>query len=191
MRPLSVSASRLIVCSVALAASCAPRQTIVPVLEPVVTIEGEIAFFGSNPVEREIILSDAGGIICRLDGGRNDVELRSLAGLGARVTGRLGGKVDGVPEFLVDRYELLPIDGHPPVVGSLERRDGVLCLVEAERGGAYRLEGPLAKALAPFAGYKVWVAGETRSAREGGREIPLAVESYGVLLPPGSLIRSP
>ena len=65
-------------------------------------------------------------------------------------------------------------------------------IVDPLPGDAYRLDGPLAAALVPFAGYKVWVAGDMRETPgAGARETLFVVESYGVLLPPGSLNRSP
>ena len=192
MRSLSAYSRRAFVYSlVPLFVCCAPRRPPASAPEPLVTLEGEIALSGSA-LDRDIVLSDAGGAICRLAAGGSEHELRSLGGLGVRVTGRLAGRTSGLPEFLVDRYELLPIGGRPAVVGVLEARGGVLRLVDPLPGEACRLDGPLAAALVSFAGYKVWVAGEMRETQGGGaRETLLVVESYGVLLPPGSLNRSP
>lgn len=178
---------------IALLLCCAQRvPPLPPSVEPLVSLEGEIALSGSSPLDREVVLYDAGGIICRLTGPRAELELRGLAGLGVRVTGRLAGRSSGVPEFVVDAWELLPIDGHAPVAGTLETRDGEVFIVEEKSGTAYLLEGPLARALASFAGYTGWAAGEARTFGEGtARKTALLVASYGVLLPPRSVNPSP
>jgi hypothetical protein len=193
MRSLSGSVRSALLAAALLLAACASRRhPPESAIEPVVVLEGEVALSGSNQIERDVVLFDAGGTICRLEGGRTELELRSLAGLGVRVTGRLAGRANDLREFLVDRWELLPIDGRAPLVGAVESRGGAAYLVEERDGTAYLLDGPLAKALEPFVGYKVWVAGETRAAGEqGARETALVVGSYGVLLPPRSVNRSP
>ena len=175
-----------------IAACSAQRIPPVPAIEPDVVLEGVIALAGSGAFDRDVVLYDEGGPICRLTGRSAELELRNLAGLGVRVTGRLAGRTSDIPEFLVDRWDLLPIDGREPVVGVIESRNGVAYLVGERNGYEYRLDGPLAGALEPFSRHKVWVAGEERLAGEGGaRERTIAVGSYGILLPPRALNRAP
>lgn len=173
--------------------SCAPKEPPAPPLEPLVSIEGTVVLAGDDPLERRVVLSDEGGPIAALRGDALELELRALAGIGVRVTGRLAPRAGAEPEFLVDRYELLPIDGATPLVGVIEDRSGAPCLVDA-RGTSYLLEGPLARALASFAGCKVWVAGTTPPGGEAesrvGAQPRLAVESYGLLLPPAATGRA-
>jgi hypothetical protein len=175
-----------------LAACSARRVPPAPATDPAVVLEGVIAIAGLGTFDRDVVLYDEGGPICRLTGGSAELELRNLAGLGVRVTGRLAGRTNDIPEFLIDRWELLPVDGREPVVGVIESRNGVPYLVVERNAFEYRLGGPLAGALEPLSGFKVWVAGEERPAgEEGARERTLAVASYGVLLPPRSLNRAP
>ncbi len=171
--------------------ACSSKKVPAPILEPLIAIEGDIALSGTGPLDWDVILSDEGGGICALRGRQLDLELRNLAGLRVRVTGRLAGETRELPEFLDDRYELLPINGYDPVVGTLEAREGAVFIVDSAGGGGWRIDGPLAQALAHFAGYKVWVAGERRGGRAGAAESPsISVESYGIVLPPSPVNRA-
>lgn len=175
---------------VAAVLSCAPKEPPAAAPEPLASIEGMVSLAGDDPVDRELVLSDEGGTIAALRGGAIEIELRALAGMGVRVTGRLAPRAGREPEFLVEGYAMLPIDGATPIVGVIEDRAGVPRLVDA-RGASYLLEGPLARALVAFAGYKAWVAGKTSDAEaagspaiDGTTPARCTVESYGLLLPP-------
>jgi hypothetical protein len=174
---LSVSILSLVLCS--------PPPKPIPAPEPSVTLEGEIALAGEDPLDRTLVLADAGGSVCALASPRFEYELRSLAGHRVRVTGRVTGKTESGPEFLVESYDLAPVDGRAAVIGTLIRRGAGLVLVESRSGVEYALAGPLADALYAFSGFKVWVDGPVtplqRNEAMGGT---IAVEGYGILAPP-------
>jgi hypothetical protein len=182
MRSLSAFL-RFALCLVSLAPlSCAASKPEPPAVETSVSLEGEVTLAGSRPLEERIVLADAGGGFCTLRSMKLEYELRSLAGHRVRVTGRLMGRVSRDPEFLVETYSLLPVNGRKPVIGSLESRDGGIFLVEPAPGGTYRLDGPLAVAVRNFIGCRVWISGPIAPAGEkGGEPATLTVESYGVL----------
>jgi hypothetical protein len=164
---------------------CAPPQKPAPAPEPSVTLEGEVALAGDNPLDRRVVLSDAGGSVCALSSPRFEYELRNLAGQRVRVTGRVAGKTENGPEFLVESYELAPAGGRAPVTGTLARRGAGLFLVETRSGVEYALVGPLAEALREFAGCKVWVEGTvTPFEKKNGAGGTIAVEGYGILARP-------
>jgi hypothetical protein len=164
---------------------CAPPPKPATAPEPSVTLEGEVVLAGSSPLDRMIVLSDAGGSVCALSSPRFEYELRSLAGQRVRVTGRVAGKTANGPEFLVESYELAPIDGRAPVTGTLAARGAGLVLVESRTGAEYALGGPLAEALRAFSGFKVWIDGTvTPFAKKEAAGGTIAVEGYGILAPP-------
>ena len=164
---------------------CAPPPKFAPAPEPSVTLEGEVALVGENPLDRTVVLADAGGSVCALSSPRFEYELRSLAGHRVRVTGRVTGKTAGGPEFLVESYELAPAGGRAPVMGTLDLRGADLVLVESRSGVEYALAGPLADALRAFPGFKVWVDGPvTPFEKKNGAGGTIAVEGYGILAPP-------
>jgi hypothetical protein len=165
---------------------CAPPPKPAQAPEPSVTLEGDIALAGEDPLDQAVILSDAGGSVCTLASPRFEYELRSLAGHRVRVTGRVTGKTERGPEFLVESYELAPVDGRAPVIGTVAVRGAGLVLVESRSGAEYGLEGRLADAMRAFSGFKVWVDGPfTPSVRKEGLGGTIAVEGYGVLAAPG------
>jgi hypothetical protein len=180
------------VLSVALVAlvACAPQQ-VVPVQEPLVTLQGVVALASANPLETTIVLADAGGRVCTLTSPSLEYELRSLAGQGVRVMGKPLGQTANGPEFLVESYEMLPVRGYEPIIGTLESSDGRIILVPAGSGHTYSLGGPLAKTLGNFVGYKVWVSGPGVSIPEPSRESFMTIESYGILAPPAATDRTP
>jgi len=149
------------------------------------------------------VLADAGGGFCELRSAVFEDEFRSLAGHRVRVTGRLAGKTAEGAEFLVESYELAPVNGFRPVIGIVQTREGALVLREMLSGREYRLEGRLAQALRPYIDYKVWVSGPgavdeggggraAADAGDLGRAATLTVESYGVLVPSaGAVNREP
>ena len=164
---------------------CAPPPKISPAPEPSVTLEGEVALAGENPLDRAIVLADAGGSVCALSSPRFEYELRNLAGHRVRVTGRVTGKTASGPEFLVESYELAPAGGRVPVAGTLDLRGAGLVLVDSRSGIEYALAGPLADALRAFPGFKVWIDGPvTPLENNGGAGGTIAVESYGILATP-------
>jgi hypothetical protein len=164
---------------------CAPPSKFAPAPEPSVTLEGEVALAGAGPLDRTLVLADAGGSVCALSSPRFEYELRSLAGHRVRVTGRVTGKTAGGPEFLVESYELALAGGRAPVMGTLDLRDADLVLVDSRSGVEYALAGPLADALRAFTGFKVWVDGPvTPFERKNGAGGTIAVEGYGILAPP-------
>ena len=171
---------------------CAPPPKPVPAPEPSVTLEGEIALAGASPLDRALVLSDAGGSVCALESPRFEYELRSLAGHRVRVTGRVTGKTEGVPEFLVQSYELSPVDGRAPVIGELILRGPALVLVESRTGVEYALAGSLADALRAFSGFKVLVDGPvTPFEKQDGAGGTMSVEGYGILASPAGGMPSP
>jgi hypothetical protein len=179
---LSAAFLSLVIC-----ASCAPRPEPAPAPEPSVTLEGEVALAGENPLDRIVVLADAGGSVCALSSPRFEYELRSLAGQRVRVTGRIAGKTAAGPEFLVESYELAPVGGRAPVAGTLALRGDGLVLVESRSGAEYVVAGPLANALRAFSGFKVWIEGPTTPPEEkNGAGGTLTVESYGILAPPAA-----
>ncbi len=172
--------------SIVFCASCAPPRNIVPPPEPSVTLEGEIALAGADPLDRSVVLSDAGGSVCAISSPRFEYELRNLAGQRVRVTGRVVGKTENGPEFFVESYELAPAGGRAPLTGTIARRGEDLFLVEMRSGVEYALAGPLAEALREFAGFKVWIEGPvTPFEKKNGAGGTIAVEGYGIIAAPG------
>ncbi len=168
-------------------ALCAParREAPEPAPAPSITLEGDVALAGSSPLDRTLVLSDAGGRVCVLSSPRYDFELRSLAGQRIRVTGRITGTTDGVPEFYVESYEMAPVNGRAPLVGALVARGTALILHESRTGTEYLLSGLLVEALRAFTGCKVWIDGPLSPA--GGKDAAggtIAVEGYGIIAPP-------
>jgi len=191
MRSLSVFARLSVSAALVALVSCA-HPKVVSVQEPLVTLQGVVAPASASPLETTIVLADAGGRVCTLTSPSLEYELRSLAGQGVRVTGRLLGKTANGPEFLVESYEMMPVKGHQPIIGTLESRGG-LVLVQAGSGHQYHLGGSLAETLRNFVGYKVWVSGPTVSVPEPKADAAsgMTVESYGILAPPGAMNRTP
>jgi hypothetical protein len=186
MRPSSAFARRALSIALLSVVSCAAPK-LVPTDELPVTLEGEIALAGAEPLLGEtIVLSDAGGGICTLTSPTIEYELRNLAGQAVRVTGRILGETANGPEFLVESYELMPVNGKRPIIGTLESRGGLI-LIQTGSGREYRLDGPLAEALQSYAGYKVWVSGQTISIPEpAAAASAMTIESYGILGPPAA-----
>ncbi|MCX5752098.1 MAG: hypothetical protein NTW97_00470 [Candidatus Krumholzibacteria bacterium] len=157
-----------------------------------VTLEGDVALAGEDPLDRTVVLSDAGGSVCALSSPRFEYELRSLAGHRVRVTGRVTGKTASGPEFLVESYELAPVGGRAPSIGTLVLRGTGLVLVESRSGVEYALAGPLAGVLCAFPGFKVWVDGPvTPFEKKNGAGGTIAVEGYGILASPARAILAP
>ncbi len=179
-RALAVALLPLVFCTL-----CAPPPKISPAPEPSVTLEGEVALAGENPLDRAIVLADAGGSVCALSSPRFEYELRNLAGQRVRVTGRVVGKTANGPEFLVESYELAPSGGRAPVTGTIAVRGDGLVLVESRSGIEYALAGPLADALRAFPGFKVWIDGPvTPFDKKRGAGGTIAVEGYGIIAAP-------
>jgi hypothetical protein len=171
--------------SLVFCALCAPPPKPAPAPEPSVTLEGDIALAGAGPLDRTLVLSDAGGSVCALSSPRFEYELRSLAGHRVRVMGRVTGKTAGGPDFLVESYEPAPAGGRAPVAGTLDLRGAGLVLVDSRSGVEYALAGPLADALRAFPGFKVWIDGPvTPLEKNGGAGGTIAVGSYVILAPP-------
>jgi hypothetical protein len=188
-RRARAAAAAAIGAALLLFALCAPSPPEPPAADPApdpaVTLEGDVMPAGSNPLDQTLILSDAGGSVCILLSSRYDFELRSLAGQRVRVTGRITGKTDGVPEFLIDSYELAPVNGRTPLIGALVPRGTALVLHESRSGTEYLLSGLLVDALRAFTGCKVWIDGPLTAA--GGKEAAggtIAVEGYGIIARP-------
>jgi hypothetical protein len=167
--------------------SCA-KQKPAPVREPLVTLEGEIRLAGADSLDQTIHLADAGGSFCTLSSPKLEYELRSLAGQGVRVMGRLLGRTPAGPELFVESYEIAHVDGRRPVIGAVVLRGGALILEDARSGAAYRLDGPLSEALRAFLGCKVWVSGPTTAGNGTAGAATLTVESYGVLVSSGDAV---
>jgi hypothetical protein len=195
MRSLSVSGRCALTAaflSLVFCTLCAPRPKPAPAPEPSVTLEGEVALSGEGPLDRTLVLADAGGSVCALSSPRFEYELRSLAGQRVRVTGRVAGKTEGGPDFLVESYELASVGGRAPVAGTLVLRGAGLVLVESRSGVEYALAGPLADALRAFSGFKVWIDGPvTPFEKNVGTGGTIAVEGYGILAPPAGAILAP
>jgi RNase P/RNase MRP subunit p29 len=150
-----------------------------------ITLEGDVALAGSSALDQTLVLSDDGGSVCILSSPRYELELRSLAGQRVRVTGRITGKAENVPEFLVDSYEMAPVNGRAPLIGALVARGTALVLHESRTGTEYLLSGLLVEALRAHTGSKVWVDGPLTPA--GGKEAAggtIAVEGYGIIARP-------
>ncbi len=153
--------------------------------EPSVTLEGEVTLAGEDPLARTLALSDAGGSVCSISNPRFEYELRNLAGQRVRVTGRVTGRAEGVPEFYVESYEMAPVGGRAPLIGALVARGAALILHEPRTGAEYLLSGLLVDALRAHTGCKVWIDGPL--APGGGREAAggtIAVEGYGIIARP-------
>lgn len=171
---------------------CAPPNKSALLPEPSVTLEGEVALVGDTPLDRTVVLADAGGSVCALASSPFEYELRSLAGHRVRVTGRVTGKTASGPEFLVESYEIAPVGGRAPIAGALVFRGDDLLLVESRSGIEYALDGPLTDALRAFAGFKVWVDGPARPPdKKDAAGGTIVVESYGILAPLAGAIRAP
>jgi hypothetical protein len=182
MRAASLCALSVSILSLVL---CAPPPKPAQAPEPSVTLEGDIALAGEDPLDQAVILSDAGGSVCTLASPRFEYELRNLAGHRVRVTGRVTGKTERGPEFLVESYELAPVDGRTPLIGTVAVRGAGLVLVESRSGVEYALAGRLVDAMRAFSGFKVWVDGPlTPSVKKEAPGGTIAVEGYGVLAAP-------
>jgi hypothetical protein len=164
--------------------SCASSRAPIETTESHLALEGEVTVDGSL-FRKTASLADAGGTVCILRNPRLELELLNLAGHRVRVVGRVTGKTPAGPEFWVDRYEMLPIDGLTPIVGVLELHEGVPMLTAEPSGATYVLGGPLRDALKSFAGAKVWVSGRVHGDGErfGSGTPTFTVEGYGILLP--------
>ena len=192
MRSSSACVSRALSVALVAVISCAHPQ-VVSVQEPFVTLQGVVALASASPLETTIVLTDAGGRVCTLTSPPLEYELRSLAGQGVRVTGKLLGQTANGPEFQVESYEMLPVKGYQPIIGTLESRGGDIILIPRGFRHQYSLGGPLAKTLWNFVGYKVWVSGPIISVPEtqAGGDFAMTIESYGVLAPPVVTDRTP
>ena len=191
MRPSSVSVSCVLSAALVALVSCA-HPKVVSVQEPLVTLQGVVVLASASPLEQTLTLTDAGGRVCTLTSPSLEYELRNLAGQGVRVTGKLLGATEGGPEFLVEGYEMMPVNGERPVIGVLTSSGGGLILTGTQPGAAYRLAGPLAEALRGYSGFKVWISGRsTPAGAGGGGEATLTVQSYGILAPPVATNRTP
>ncbi len=159
---------------------------------PSVTLEGEIKLVGDPEADGIVTLADAGGNICILSSPRFEYELRSLEGQNVRVTGKLLGKTPKGPEFMVESYELAPVNGMVPIVGTIGERDGALALTDATTGSVYLLRGTLAAALREYGGFRVWVSGPKVSVDGvSGGGVTIDVQSYGILGPAGGAVPKP
>jgi hypothetical protein len=182
MRPSFACARCMLLVSFLSVVSCAEPK-IAATGEAAVTLEGDVTLVEASAVEKVLALADSGGVFCTLTSPGFEYELRNLEGHAVRVTGRLLGKTANGPEFLVEDYEMTPVNGRLPVVGVIASASGGLILTETRTGATYRLVGPLAEALRPYCGCKVWVSGSTAPVTEktgGGGTI--TIESYGVLM---------
>jgi hypothetical protein len=186
MRSLSDFGDGLVGLVLLASLSCASQKPGPPAATAAVSLEGEVALIGSDPLDERIVLADLGGGFCALRSPSLEYELRNLTGLRVRVTGRLGGRSADGPELLVEKYSLAPVNGREPLIGVLRSSGGEVVLVEAGSGASYELAGPLADVLRGFVGCKVWASGPIDPAeQEGADHGTLKVESYGVLAPAG------
>jgi hypothetical protein len=149
-------------------------------------LEGEVAVIGVDPFERRVMLADTSGGFWTLGGPRLLGELMNLAGHYVRVHGTLVRQPGSGVQMQVDRYELLPVDGRLPLVGTVIIEGGRPVLIVEGTGEWYVLGGPLDHALRNFEGLKLWILGDEEPEGEAGggaADKRLNVVNYGILGP--------
>ncbi len=137
---------------------------------------GRVRLVGSTPAPWVMLDPDSGGAV-RVVGPTVEPVLRRLGDLRVVVEGRL--RVDAHGARRIEAVAWRPgalADGSVPRPGVVDRVGGTLVL-RADDGAVLRLAGPLAGALAEFAGAWVWVAGSVHGA-DGAT---LRVRAYGVI----------
>lgn len=146
-----------------------------PGAQEVRTEEGVIGVTGTDAWSLAVLRTDNRGSFGLT--GDLEPELRRLAGIRVRVTGRSAPTAVG-PGLAVTGYELLEVDGRTPHLGILDRdAEGGWVLRPEGDEDALALRGLPEGRLQP--GMKIWVVGAT------GADGRLAVESYGIVAPAG------
>jgi len=161
--------------------SCAkspPADTV----DELLVLEGEVTVAGSHPFDKRIVLVDEVGVFWMLQCGKFEAEIMNLSGHRIRVSGLPPVETLPDPVLIVDRYEMLPVDGMKPVTGILILKGDALILEKAATGARFTITGRLREALKQFAGMKIWIVGmERQGGGEGG--IVIDVTGYGILAP--------
>jgi hypothetical protein len=148
----------------------------------VLVLEGEVVVTRGAPINERIRLVTVDGESWLLESFPLEGELLELGGHRIRVW----GSVSATPTTLVvGRYEMLPVDGVTPVIGTIGIDGPRLTLSVHATGERYLLTGPLQGAVRNYAGCRAWVWGVTvdGGAAAGGKCIE--VRGYGVLGPGG------
>jgi hypothetical protein len=162
--------------------SCAGAPPYRPCAVPS-AVEGELVVTGDLPEERAITLAEDGGALWRLESSSLEGELLSLAGHRIRVWGVPTEEPGYRASVLVDRYEMLPIDGIAPIIGTVRCDGGQLILSARGTDEQYLLAGPLSDALMSYSGFAAWVWGAPAVGGAPRRATVLDVRAYGILGP--------
>lgn len=146
-------------------------------------LDGEITIVHGAPIEESVQLTDVDGDSWVLTSLPLGGDLLRLGGHRVRVWGRVASETATVPMLVVDRYEMLPVDGMIPVIGIIAVGTSQVILSAHATGERYELTGPLRGALVNFPGCRAWVWGVPMERKEtpGGRMIE--VRGYGILGP--------
>lgn len=164
--------------------SCASTSPSIK-LEERRVIRGEVTVTGDSPFERQIAVVTGSGTTWIVRNPDLEDELVRLGGHDIQVEGVIAKDSDTGPTVLVERYEMMPVAGRSPVIGTLVLDDERLHLDVSGIGEKYLLKGRLREALMHFVGYKVWVWGDESPGEGIGRKaVYLNVEGYGILGPP-------
>lgn len=185
MRSLYGFSRYLCIAALPLLLSCAaapPGETVPDAL----VLDGEVVITRDAPIEARIQLTTGYGESWILESISLEGEFLGLGGHRIRVWGRIKRTVTAPLVLIVDRYEMLPVDGMIPVIGTIGIDGSRVTLSAHATGDRYELTGPLRGALGNFPLCRVWVWGATvdDGGAAGGRAIE--VQGYGILGPAGS-----
>jgi hypothetical protein len=183
MRLLSGCSRYLCVAVILLLVSCAaapPHET-----EPNThVLDGEVVIAGTATIDRRIQLASGDGTAWLLECPPLAGELWNLDGHRIRVWGTAKRRGSGPAILLVDRYEMLPVDGMSPIIGVVIADGEQVIFTARKTGDRFDLVGSLSEALKHFSGCTVWVWGVIAgddAAGDGGAI--LEVRGYGILGP--------
>ncbi len=162
--------------------SCAAAPPIQTAPDALV-LDGEVAITHDAPIDGRIQLVTEYGESWLLESLPFEGELLKLGGHRIRVWGKVSDEATSPAALIVDRYEMLPVDGMPPVIGAIGIDGSRLIFTAHATGDRYELAGPLRGALRNFPGCRAWVWGVTVNdgGAAGGKVIE--VRGYGILGP--------
>lgn len=184
MRSLYGFSRYLCIAALPVLLSCAaapPSQTAPDAL----VLDGEVVITREAPIEGRIRLVTGDGESWLLGSLPFEGELLKLGGHRIRVWGSFAGAAAAPTALIVDRYEMLPVDGMSPVIGTIGIDGSRLIFSAHATGERYELTGQLRGAIRNFPGCRAWVWGVmvNGGGTDGGNIIE--VRGYGILGPGG------
>ncbi len=151
-------------------------------------LNGVLRAEGQDPWPRLVLVAPEGERVVLAEGRESGpdpgpgagpvlAELNRLEGATVRVFGRRTPRGDPLPEvssFLVERYEILAIEGERPLVGRIARDEEDQVKLVSDDGASLGLEGlPTA---GPGEGDRVWILGDLDDGR-------VRVRAFGLVRP--------